>query len=305
MSFGGVLTDLAAAPHTCLLPAAGRGECCSTCDEAAEQGHLACLQAARARGKSWSADTSTRAARCGHWQLLLWALSNGCPWDCRNATCYEFVMAKGQLDIILWMQKHYVRPARVRVPGSCAFTNEAAYHAAYLGHLHILQAFVGSLPFSEWTARLRHMNEWTLLRKASEGSQLVVLEWLRQQGCKWKHAVVGNARCVEVLEWALAHGAPEPADFNSDSDFDFDSRLRMRKTWRLYKATLAGRRELQVCFAKAAMLQRRLQGVDVSVQAMAGVPVELVKAIVRRVYYGPTPQQAQAECQFIGRSWEV
>ena len=54
----------------------------TTCEYAALNGHLECLEYAHENGCSWDELTCCFAASGGHLECLKYAHENGCPWDC-------------------------------------------------------------------------------------------------------------------------------------------------------------------------------------------------------------------------------
>lgn len=53
---------------------------CQTTEDAAENGHLACLQYAHQSGWTWHPDTTHAAAQNGHLDCLQCAHESDCPW---------------------------------------------------------------------------------------------------------------------------------------------------------------------------------------------------------------------------------
>ena len=75
-----------------------------TCLQAAENGHLKCLQYAHEKGCPWDRDTSRKAAQNGHLKCLQYAHEKGCPWDegtsisaanYRHFKCLEYAHKNG------------------------------------------------------------------------------------------------------------------------------------------------------------------------------------------------------------------
>ena len=73
------------------------------CRYAAEGGHLAVLQRARAHGCPWDEKTCAEAAMNGHLEVLQWARAKGCPWD--ETTCNMAAM-NGHLAVLQWARAH-------------------------------------------------------------------------------------------------------------------------------------------------------------------------------------------------------
>ena len=70
-----------------------------TSNSAAQGGHLAVLQWARANGCPWNEETCAHAARGGHLEVLQWARANGCPWEGPWCDAAE----GGHLEVLQWM----------------------------------------------------------------------------------------------------------------------------------------------------------------------------------------------------------
>ena len=67
---------------------------------AAEGGHLAVLQWARANCCAWNEYTCSTAAGCGQLATLQWAQANGCDWD--RAVC--LLVAPAGSETREWIQ---------------------------------------------------------------------------------------------------------------------------------------------------------------------------------------------------------
>ncbi len=59
----------------------------TTCEYAAEYGHLDCLRYAHENGCHWDEVTCIRATNHGNLDCLRYAHENGCPWN--ETTCYN------------------------------------------------------------------------------------------------------------------------------------------------------------------------------------------------------------------------
>lgn len=97
---------------------------CSTCESAAEHGHLECLKFAREHGCPWHALTCSAAARNGHLDCLKYAHERGCPWD--RYTC-SAAAQKGHLECLTYAHEH-----------GCPWDEWTCEWAARQGHLECL-----------------------------------------------------------------------------------------------------------------------------------------------------------------------
>lgn len=98
---------------------------CSTCESAAEHGHLECLQYAREHGCPWDEDTCQAAAKRGHLQCLKYAHEHGCPWD--ELTC-AYAATLGHLECLKFAREH-----------GCPWSEYVCSVAAAKSHLECLQ----------------------------------------------------------------------------------------------------------------------------------------------------------------------
>jgi hypothetical protein len=71
------------------------------CKEAAKCGHLEVLQWALEQIPPcpWDVCTCKLAAACGHLEVLKWARANDCPWD--DGTC-SYAAGGGHLELLQW-----------------------------------------------------------------------------------------------------------------------------------------------------------------------------------------------------------
>lgn len=75
------------------------------CANAASEGNLKLLQKLRQDGHPWDDSTCVEAALNGHYDLLTWAVSNGC---CLSATVFVSVvysLKTTNLHILDWLKK--------------------------------------------------------------------------------------------------------------------------------------------------------------------------------------------------------
>ena len=158
------------------------------CFAAARGGHLEELQALRADGCPWDADTCSVAVEGGHLDMLHRARANGCPWE--EDTC-TFAAYFGHLEVLQW----------ARANGCPWYSNTCAYAAEDV-HLEVLQ----------WARANGCLWVQETCVWAAEGGHLEVLQWLRANGCPWNAGVLRGARAnghLELENWAMANGCPE------------------------------------------------------------------------------------------------
>ena len=129
------------------------------CFAAARGGHLEELQALRADGCPWDADTCSGAVEGGHLDMLHRARANGCPWE--EDTC-TFAAYCGHLEVLQW----------ARAIG-CLWVQETCVWAAEGGHLEVLQWLrANGCP---WNAGV--------LRGARANGHLELENWAMANGC--------------------------------------------------------------------------------------------------------------------------
>jgi hypothetical protein len=138
----------------------------------------------------------------GHLELLQWLRSQGCPWDDR--TC-SYAALNGHLN-----------EARA-IPGWDSYTSS---RSASRGHLNVLQCAK-----SQGCPCDRKMFLQQLLLKvnwmccsgpgaravptcfgAAESSHLIVLQWLRSQGCPWGSEICSVRCSVKKVTWKFCNG---------------------------------------------------------------------------------------------------
>jgi hypothetical protein len=95
-------------------------------ESAAEGGHLAGLQWARAHGCPWDENTCAWAAEEGHLEVLKWVLANGCLWEDRVACAHA--ARGGHLEVLQWARAN-----------GCPWDESTCERAARGGHLEVLQ----------------------------------------------------------------------------------------------------------------------------------------------------------------------
>ena len=154
------------------------------CAAAARGGDLEKLMALRADGCPWDEDTCHGAAEGGHLEVLQWARANGCPWD--EWTCWAAAQC-GHLDVLQWAHRN-----------GCPWDEQTCAMAAHDGYLEVLQwARANGCPWDERTCAA-----------AAEGGHLEVLQWARANGCPWDERTCEYASDGQILDWAVANGAP-------------------------------------------------------------------------------------------------
>jgi hypothetical protein len=77
----------------------------STCDAAAEGGHLEVLQWAREHNCEWTMYTCAYAAESGHLEVMQWAREHGAPWN------VAYVRARAAVgghrdELAMWLAEH-------------------------------------------------------------------------------------------------------------------------------------------------------------------------------------------------------
>jgi hypothetical protein len=78
------------------------GECKNATD-AAKNGHLECLVYAHTNGCPWDELTCAKAAENGHLECLVYAHENGCPWD--KWTC-TYAADNGHLECLMYAEEN-------------------------------------------------------------------------------------------------------------------------------------------------------------------------------------------------------
>jgi hypothetical protein len=76
---------------------------CNTCRDAAENGHLNCLQCARENGCDWDIWVCTFAAARGHLNILQWARDNGYDWDIDF--CLDCAIENNHSHVVEWINE--------------------------------------------------------------------------------------------------------------------------------------------------------------------------------------------------------
>jgi hypothetical protein len=207
--------------HTALLQW-GRERGCRVWDEelcraAALKGRFETLRWLREVGTAWGPEVFCAAGEGGYVNILAWALANGCP----RGSDYDpviFAAYGGKLPAVQWL-----------VENGFKWCKDAMYRAAQRGHLHML----------EWSWAQGHVLDARAQRAAIEGGSvqvlhrwvelghplslcgslcdgaasigLVVLQWVRGQGCPWGDYVLSSAARygqVDALKWAYENGCP-------------------------------------------------------------------------------------------------
>lgn len=209
-----------------------------TCAAAAEGGHLALLQWARANGCEWSSSTCTEAARGGHLALLQWARANGCTWDIGtsfaaahegklevlcwahehglewDSGCARLAADEGHLNVLQWVADwvnaddpptwvDWAEWGNADNPSTWVEWEDCSLAAAQGGHLDVLQ-WMSAADVAEWDCE-------KMCASAAHGGHLDVLQWLRARSCAWNALTCAGAAeggNLGVLQWVRANGCP-------------------------------------------------------------------------------------------------
>jgi hypothetical protein len=196
------------------------------CDSAARGGQMDVVQWLRAEGCPWSRQMCGKAVEGGHLEVLQWVRERGCPWEGEELMS-DIAARTGHLEILKWVcSRGYscgksvwcaaASNGHVNVLQYLLSLCEQPYFwfeevcgvAAYEGHLHVIQ----------WACRQMHegmcpLKDEILCEHAVRGGHLVVLKWLRKNGCPWdtnsplcgKAAMGGH---LDVLQWLREQGFP-------------------------------------------------------------------------------------------------
>ncbi|KAG5190987.1 hypothetical protein JKP88DRAFT_296870 [Tribonema minus] len=183
---------------------------------AARRGHLEVLRQLHQQGHIPDFNEQCLAAEGGHLEVLKWLWELGGLYSEDVST---LAAAGGHLHVIEWLVD--------TIPG--AVDEDTCAMAAQFGHLHVLRfAHERGCPWDSRVCRvaahkghldvLRYAREhgcpWVgaeVARCAADGGGLAVLQWAVENGCGWDATVCEIAAGrgdVEMLEWALASGAP-------------------------------------------------------------------------------------------------
>mmetsp|Transcript_18287 Transcript_18287/g.45505 ORF Transcript_18287/g.45505 Transcript_18287/m.45505 type:complete len:542 (-) Transcript_18287:399-2024(-) len=161
------------------------------CTNAAEEGHLEVLQAARTRDCPWNSLTTKKAAAGGHLEVLKWLRENGC--ENTKATCTA-AAAGGHLEVLKWCRAKWKRHREVIPWGP-----EVCSAAAGNGQLETLKwAFENGCPWDAETCA-----------KAAKIGRLDILQYVRQRDCPWDGEASTGAAFhghLEVLTWIQENG---------------------------------------------------------------------------------------------------
>jgi hypothetical protein len=143
------------------------------CNHAAKTGNLELLKWARAPGReySWSAVTSMLATHKESFDVLKWAVENGCPVD---ETITEIASARGYLEIFKWALYH----GKIPIGSFCSA------NAACGGHILILKLLNEHGHFQK--------NDYWTFFYAVTGHKWNIVEWMIK--CGYEHA---DPVCVE------------------------------------------------------------------------------------------------------------
>ena len=96
------------------------------------------------------------AARCGHFEVLKWLRSEGCPWD--RLACWGAAQG-GHLEVLKWLRKE-----------GCPWNEEVCAGAALGGQLEVLKWLRSKgCPWNDLT--------WVY------ASSSLIREWLVENGC--------------------------------------------------------------------------------------------------------------------------
>ena len=221
--------------------------------QAAKHGQLSALKYARAQGSAIDVRTANAAASNGHVHVLKWLIherclvdegtcytasrnghfdgleslrSVGCAWD--MLTCCA-AARWGRLDVVTWAESGLQHDAAVTILRS----------AAEGGHLQIVKQMY------EKMQSVGSSIDTGVCSAAAAGGHIHVLEWAREQGCKWNANTARAAalhgrlnvfvwgvekscyvcREASVLRWAAVSGCIDLLRWMSVNGFEYDSGL--------------------------------------------------------------------------------
>jgi len=160
---------------------------------AAAGGHVHILQWMRTCTPPWpwNGTTFANAAHRGHWGVLRWLQTQGCPLHKRVCAA---AAAGGHLEILQWLRQQ-----------NCPWDGEVYVVAAKNGHLKVMQ----------WAREYGCPWDAAAYSEAVRGGYLPIVQWLRQQGCPWPewsnlfdHAVFHEH--YPLLLWLMDTGESGP-----------------------------------------------------------------------------------------------
>jgi len=103
--------------------------------------------------------------------LFVWAVANGCPWQC--AATGDALAREGKLEVLQWASVH-----------GCPLVAGPCHHAALGGHLEVLR----------WARRERQcLWDEDTCSFAAQGGHLEVLRWAREHDCPWDMMTCASA----------------------------------------------------------------------------------------------------------------
>ncbi|MCE5316470.1 MAG: F-box protein [Parachlamydia sp.] len=209
------------------------------CKLAVEYGSLEILQWARARAYPWDAELALQALN-SHTDMFLWVVNNGCPWD--QKVC-DKIERRESIWLLLWLAKKVTTLRQNSIFIIChnkSFEDLQKMHAEGIP----AQFLIGEETLCD--GRLEVL-EWAL----SKGAKLLpfhcaiaaglgnlpLLQWLRKHEAPYDSLTCTLARLNELtdlLEWALADGAPSsqymPSGDAEEGDFELSINVTKRRS---------------------------------------------------------------------------
>jgi hypothetical protein len=181
----------------------------------------------------WPDDICDKALEYGRLDILLWAVSNGCPWN-PNPNDILFAVACSRVatatpDILNWIadQDFVFEDAEDCIHCAVVMKNFNFIRWAKSNllpnfwHDSIIKkaAAAGNLPALIWAAEI-HPESFTsallgiLVQNATSGGHMNVLNWILEKYGIFKTAFLNRRLCdiaaekgfVEILQWAVANG---------------------------------------------------------------------------------------------------
>ena len=181
----------------------------------------------------WPDDICDKALEYGRLDILLWAVSNGCPWN-PNPNDILFAVACSRVatatpDILNWIadQNFVFEDAEDCIHCAVVMKNFNFIRWAKSNllpnfwHDSIIKkaAAAGNLPALIWAAEI-HPESFTsallgiLVQNATSGGHMNVLNWILEKYGIFKTAFLNRRLCdiaaekgfVEILQWAVANG---------------------------------------------------------------------------------------------------
>ena len=136
---------------------------CKSVNDAAESGHLECLEYLHKNRCPWDAEACRLAAKNGHLDCLEYLHKNGCPWD--EGACAR-AAEKGHLECLKYLHEK-----------RCPWDERACELAAEYGQLECLKYLhKNRCPWDE-----------SACNGATKNNHLDCLEYLHENGCPCSH----------------------------------------------------------------------------------------------------------------------